>query len=113
MAQTIKAFIPLLKQGQQKKVLVVTSAMGSPAFALEAANTYAVSYATSKAALNMITAKYALAYKDEGIVFLAVSPGLVKTMQGGEVLTVGVSTKFMRLTNLEIPRSSTRRMRES
>ena len=65
-------------------MLVVTSAMGSPAFALGLPHDRNVSYATSKAALNMIVAKYSLAYKNDGIVFLAVSPGLVKTMPGGE-----------------------------
>ena len=67
-------------------MLVVTSAMGSPAFALKAPNDNCISYSTSKAALNMIVAKFALAYKDDGIKFLAVSPGLVKTMPGGEYL---------------------------
>ena len=64
-------------------MLVVTSAMGSPAFALEMASDNSIGYSTSKAALNMIVAKYALAYKSDGIVFLAVSPGLVKTLPGG------------------------------
>lgn len=83
MAQTINAFIPLLRKGGKKKVLVVTSTMGSPAFALKAPSDNCIGYATSKAALNMIVAKYALAYKNDGIVFLALSPGLVKTMPGG------------------------------
>lgn len=39
----------------------------------------AVPYSTSKAAVNMIVAKYAAQYKAEGFVFLALSPGLVNT----------------------------------
>ena len=84
IAQTINTFLPLIQRGQKKKVLVVTSSMGSPAFALKAPSENCIAYSTSKAALNMIVAKYALAYKDEGIVFLSLSPGLVKTMPGGE-----------------------------
>ena len=58
--------------------------MGSPAFALNSPNDNCVAYSTSKAALNMIVAKFALAYKEDGVVFLAVSPGLIKTMPGGK-----------------------------
>jgi NAD(P)-dependent dehydrogenase (short-subunit alcohol dehydrogenase family) len=36
-------------------------------------------YSISKAALNMVVAKYAVEYKAEGFVFLAISPGLVNT----------------------------------
>lgn len=46
--------------------------------------TFAPSYSISKAGLNMAVAKFAAAYKDEGIIFLNVSPGLVKTMAGRE-----------------------------
>jgi NAD(P)-dependent dehydrogenase (short-subunit alcohol dehydrogenase family) len=38
-----------------------------------------VGYAISKAALNMAVAKFAAALKQEGFVFLALSPGLVDT----------------------------------
>jgi NAD(P)-dependent dehydrogenase (short-subunit alcohol dehydrogenase family) len=36
-------------------------------------------YSISKAAVNMVNAKYAAQYKPEGFVFLAISPGLVNT----------------------------------
>jgi NAD(P)-dependent dehydrogenase (short-subunit alcohol dehydrogenase family) len=43
----------------------------------------AVPYSVSKAALNMLTAKYHIAYgKSEGILFLGISPGLVATSEG-------------------------------
>ena len=35
-------------------------------------------YAASKAALNVIVAKFSAEYKKEGILFLSVSPGLVE-----------------------------------
>ena len=56
--------------------------MGSPKFALTASVTTGVPYAASKAALNMVVVKFAARFKDEGFVFLAVSPGLVKTLPG-------------------------------
>ncbi|KAL5525099.1 hypothetical protein ACEPAF_8968 [Sanghuangporus sanghuang] len=39
-------------------------------------------YAISKAALNMVVAKFSIKFKDEGFTFIAVSPGLVRTMPG-------------------------------
>jgi NAD(P)-dependent dehydrogenase (short-subunit alcohol dehydrogenase family) len=43
----------------------------------------AVPYSVSKAALNMLTAKYHIAYgSGEGILFLGISPGLVATNEG-------------------------------
>jgi NAD(P)-dependent dehydrogenase (short-subunit alcohol dehydrogenase family) len=36
-------------------------------------------YCISKAALNMVVAKYAAQYKEEGIIFVTVCPGLVDT----------------------------------
>ncbi|KAL5520490.1 hypothetical protein ACEPAG_9714 [Sanghuangporus baumii] len=78
----INAFIPLLRAGEMKKVLVVSSSMGSPRFALRANISTAGPYAISKAALNMVVAKFATRFKDEGFTFLAVSPGLVKTLPG-------------------------------
>ena len=67
-----------------KKVLVVTSSMGSSSFVMKTGWSNAVPYAVSKAALNMVVAKFATRFKDEGFTFLAVSPGLVKTLPGRE-----------------------------
>ena len=36
-------------------------------------------YAISKAALNMAVAKFHVEYKDEGILFMCISPGLADT----------------------------------
>lgn len=42
----------------------------------------AACYSISKGALNIAVAKYAVEYKEDGIIFVALSPGLVKTIQG-------------------------------
>lgn len=39
----------------------------------------AVPYAVSKAALNMVVAKFDAKYREKGVMFLAISPGLVDT----------------------------------
>lgn len=54
--------------------------MGSPTYVLRFGHAATIAYGISKAALNMAVAKFALTYSD--ILFLAVSPGFVRTMQG-------------------------------
>lgn len=39
-------------------------------------------YAASKAAVNMLVAKYNVAYGPKGILFMSISPGLVDTSEG-------------------------------
>jgi NAD(P)-dependent dehydrogenase (short-subunit alcohol dehydrogenase family) len=53
--------------------------MGDEEFILKTETPSAVGYATSKAALNAMIAKYANQYKSENIKFLSLSPGWVKT----------------------------------
>jgi len=79
---TINAFLPLILAGSSKKVIVVSSSVGSLGFTLSSGFSVAVPYAASKAAVNMIVAKFAVRFRKEGLVFLAVNPGLVKTMPG-------------------------------
>ena len=77
---TIRAFLPLINAGDTKQVFIISSSMGSPKYVLDMKSSATIPYGTSKAALNMVVAKFAVQYKD--IVFLAVSPGLVRTIQG-------------------------------
>jgi len=81
---TINAFLPLLRNGQLKKCIVISTTAGSPNVAKEIGFAHFAGYGVSKAAVNLAVAKYAARFKDEGIVFLAVSPGMVKTMPGTE-----------------------------
>ncbi|EIM84670.1 NAD-P-binding protein [Stereum hirsutum FP-91666 SS1] len=79
---TTNAFLPLLKKGTLKKVLTLSSGMGDPEMNLKAGISNQVAYCVSKSALEMINVKFALALKDEGFTFLAISPGLVNTQEG-------------------------------
>ncbi|EJD04866.1 NAD-binding protein [Fomitiporia mediterranea MF3/22] len=82
VTHTINAFIPLLRAGNTKKVLVVSSSMGSTRFNMDANYENIVPYSISKAALNMAVVKFATRYKKEGFTIVAVTPGLVKTIPG-------------------------------
>lgn len=50
----------------------------------------------SKAASNLAVAKYAAQYKEEGIVFLSISPGLVRTKAGCELLSFRFSSPALK-----------------
>ncbi|KAI4274765.1 MAG: hypothetical protein L6R35_006314, partial [Caloplaca aegaea] len=80
----IAAFLPLLETGNQKKVINLTSTLGSvsraPRFRLSPNQSYKV----SKAALHMLHMQYALDHEADGFTFLCVSPGWLKTNLGGD-----------------------------
>ncbi|KAJ7232674.1 hypothetical protein C8J57DRAFT_1383373 [Mycena rebaudengoi] len=82
VVHTINAFLPLLRQGSVKKVISLSSGMGDLDLTLQSESGAHPSYCISKAALNMVVAKYAAQFKEEGFVFLAISPGLVNTAVG-------------------------------
>lgn len=79
MAHTINAFLPLLREGTEKKIIAISTANGVTDFVLRAKHGTNVPYAVSKAALNMIVAEFAVALKPEGFIVLAISPGVVSS----------------------------------
>ncbi|KLO12358.1 NAD(P)-binding protein [Schizopora paradoxa] len=81
---TTNAFLPLIRAGEMKKCIIITSTLGSPRFTVDTKFIRAPGYSMSKAASNLAVAKYAAQYKEEGIVFLSISPGLVRTKSGSK-----------------------------
>ncbi|AEO64646.1 9b57afb8-39aa-4e7c-bb15-a362969ded22 [Thermothielavioides terrestris] len=73
----INLFLPLLLKGQTKKVVIVSTGLAD----FELTNKYDLElgslYSASKAAVNMIVAKFSAQYKKDGVLFLALSPGMV------------------------------------
>ncbi|KAI0792953.1 NAD-P-binding protein [Irpex lacteus] len=88
---TINAFLPLLRAGSTKKCLTISTTAGSPKVANKSNFAIVGGYGISKAGLNLAVAKYAARFREEGIVFLAVTPGMVKTMPGRSRGQVGTS----------------------
>ncbi|KAI1073697.1 hypothetical protein F5B20DRAFT_586970 [Whalleya microplaca] len=76
-------FLPLLQKGTQKKVINMTTTLGSTTMAR--ANTFlpAPAYKISKAAANALTVQYSIEYEKQGFSFIALSPGWLKTELGG------------------------------
>jgi NAD(P)-dependent dehydrogenase (short-subunit alcohol dehydrogenase family) len=72
-----RALLPLLRTSKEKKIVNISSALGS--IALTEAFSFSPScaaYKVSKAALNMMTSQWAMSFKEEGLVVLSVSPGV-------------------------------------
>lgn len=76
-----RAFLPLLRNGREARVVFVTSRMGSIGDT-PSGGSYA--YRMSKSALNMLGANLARDLRSEGILCLVLHPGWVRTRMGGE-----------------------------
>jgi len=74
-------FLKLLKQGNQPKIINISSWFGSISEKRDGGN---YSYCSSKAALNMMTRCLAFDVLKHGIVAVAVNPGWVQTDMGGQ-----------------------------
>jgi NAD(P)-dependent dehydrogenase (short-subunit alcohol dehydrogenase family) len=84
-ARVIRAFLPLLRGSHRPRILNVSSGLGSIS-TRDDASYYA--YATSKAALNMLTRSIAFELRPEGMTTVAISPGWVRTDMGGSDATL-------------------------
>ncbi len=74
-------FLPLLRKGAGKRIVNVSSLMGSIE---DNASGGAYGYRMSKAALNIATKNLAIELKGDGFVVVAMHPGWVRTRMGGE-----------------------------
>ncbi len=82
------AFLPLIRAGSMKKVITLATGMADLDLTNELDVTSAAAYSISKTATNMVVAKYNASYgKSEGILFLALSPGMVDTGMNGDAET--------------------------
>ncbi|KAF2104422.1 putative short-chain dehydrogenases/reductase [Rhizodiscina lignyota] len=83
--RVILAFLPLIRKGSQKRIMAISSVLGSieMAFGMPGvANTYS----TAKAALNMMMRKWAAVLKMEGIAAFVIHPGWAgNTAIGAEI----------------------------
>lgn len=76
-----RALLPLLRRGQGKRVVQMTSLMGS---LRDNTSGGSWAYRLSKAAMNMVTRNLAQELGPEGFVCFSVHPGWVRTRMGGE-----------------------------
>ncbi|PNP57284.1 hypothetical protein THARTR1_02730 [Trichoderma harzianum] len=76
---TINTLLPLIENGQQKKIVYISSAIGDIPTTRATELPNLLGYSISKAAGNIIMAKYAVDLKAKGIRTLSLSPGWVET----------------------------------
>lgn len=79
---TINALLPLVEKSQQKKIIYISSGIGDIPTTRATEMPNLLGYSVSKAAGNIIIAKYAVELKAKGIKTLAMSPGWVETDAG-------------------------------
>lgn len=77
--KTLQAFLPHVRKSAGKKMVAITSKMGS----IADASGGAVAYRASKTALNMIMSVGAYELKNDGIAVGTLHPGWVRTDMGG------------------------------
>ncbi|GAW22630.1 hypothetical protein ANO14919_121720 [Xylariales sp. No.14919] len=87
--QAVFAFLPLIQEGGLKKVVAISTAMSDLDFTNETGLYNGAAYSASKAALNMFFAKLSAAYKDQGILFMSLCPGVVNTQETEPKLSDG------------------------
>lgn len=91
-----EAFVENVVLSKQKKIVTLSSTMGS----IQEAPYPIFSYCTSKTALNKAISILAVALKDRGIIAALFCPGHVKTDLGGEGATVEVEDSVAGLRKL-------------
>ncbi|KAJ4352942.1 hypothetical protein N0V95_003795 [Ascochyta clinopodiicola] len=70
-------FLPFVLKGKVKKVIAISSGHADLDFINESDTEVSALYSASKAALNVIVAKYSAQYKKDGVLFFSMSPGVV------------------------------------
>ena len=93
---TTRYLLPLLKEGGEKKVVNITSVMGS----IQLSTGDMAPYRVSKAALNMLTKNQAAAYQPYGITVVGLHPGWVRTDMGGPEAPLTVEESVTKLLGI-------------
>ncbi len=93
------AFLPLLHEGSGKRIVNISSLMGSIE---DNASGGAYGYRMSKAALNAATKNLAIELADAGFVVLAMHPGWVRTRMGGERAPLDVESAVRDLLSIAL-----------
>jgi NAD(P)-dependent dehydrogenase (short-subunit alcohol dehydrogenase family) len=82
----LQAFLPLIRRGQDKKIVVVTSALGSVEASVNTPGLADI-YSVARAALNMLVRKWGGSLKSEGITTALVHPGMASRAEFLGILT--------------------------
>lgn len=78
----INSFLDLIRSGKEKKIIFISSQSGSIEFTRVTGFSTVMGYSASKAAMELVIAKYGAELAHEGIKTLSLSPGWVDTDAG-------------------------------
>jgi NAD(P)-dependent dehydrogenase (short-subunit alcohol dehydrogenase family) len=82
-------FTPLILRGAVKKVIAISTGHADIDLVTNHDLSNAPSYAISKVALNMAVAKFSAQYRSDGVLFMAICPGVVDTGLFNECMLLG------------------------
>ncbi|KAF4544511.1 Short-chain dehydrogenase/reductase SDR [Lasiodiplodia theobromae] len=85
-----RAFLPQLRKGTQKKIINISSGLGSMGWAHFTAPHLFPAYKVSKAALNMLTVQYAQLLEKDDFTVVAITPGWLRTDLGSSQADLSV-----------------------
>ncbi|RYO75022.1 hypothetical protein DL764_010594 [Monosporascus ibericus] len=71
-------FLPLVMKGKVKKAITISTGLTDLDLTNDCEVDTGALYAASKAAMNVIVAKFNAQYKKDGVLFMSISPGLVE-----------------------------------
>ena len=74
-------FLPLVMKGKVKKVITISSGHADLDLINDLEIETSALYSASKAAMNVIVAKFNAQYKKDGVLFVSISPGVVEVGQ--------------------------------
>lgn len=93
----VQALLPNLRAGTAKRVVAVTSRMGSIA---DNSSGGSYAYRAAKAALNAMVKSLSIDLADEGFVCVVVHPGWVRTAMGGPTAPLAPETSAAKLLDI-------------
>lgn len=76
--------MPLILKGDKKKVITLSTGLADAELTARYNIPVGGPYAISKAAVNMAVAKFSAQYAQDGVLFMAIAPGMVETGQFNE-----------------------------
>jgi NAD(P)-dependent dehydrogenase (short-subunit alcohol dehydrogenase family) len=94
--RSTKTLFPLIKKSNLRKIINISSIMGS----IRLTNGGATPYRISKSGLNMLMKNQSLEYKDNEITVVSIHPGWVKTDMGGSSATMTVKESAKKIIEI-------------
>lgn len=77
VVHSINAFLPLLRKGTTRKIVVLSSHVGERNITWDLRTDVQAAFGASKAATHMILTKYAVLLESEGFTVVGLLPGIV------------------------------------